>query len=255
MAQVTGWFFGLLLFLFSSTVLAESVIVAVASNFKQPLSLLAKSFEVETGYQIKIVSASSGKLYAQIINGAPFDVFLSADEDKPTRLIANNLAIKSTEFVYAEGILVLAFKANPAIPSNIDTWGAKIFQGDRKKLAIANPKLAPYGRAANEALTSLPQANIKIIMGDNIAQTFQFVESGNVDFGLVAKAQVMGGHNRLKNRLKYINVPKRLYNPIKQVAVLLTRGKEKVAAKRFLAHLKNKHSLKLITHLGYLKEK
>jgi molybdate transport system substrate-binding protein len=238
-----------LLLAFSATqALAEAVQVAVAANFAAPMEEIAKAFYKSTGHQLKISTGASGKFYAQIKNGAPFQVFLSADEEKPAQLDKDGLTVQGTRFTYAIGKLVL-WSADPAM---VDGKGQILESNQFNKLAIANPKTAPYGEAAIESLTALKlksQVEPKFVMGENISQTYQFVATGNAAIGFVALSQVTKDH-KLIGGSAWI-VPEKLYSPIKQDAVLLVNGKDSAAARQFLQFLKGEESLRVIRSYGY----
>lgn len=240
--------FGLVLALSAVQVFAEDVQVAVAANFSAPMEEIAKAFFKSTGHQLKISTGASGKFYAQIKNGAPFQVFLSADEEKPAQLDKDGLTVQGTRFTYAIGKLVL-WSVNPAM---VDGKGQILESEKFNKLAIANPKTAPYGEAAIETLTVLNlkrQLEPKFVMGENISQTYQFVASGNAAIGFVALSQVTRD-NKLIGGSAWV-VPEKLYSPIKQDAVLLVNGKDNAAARQFLQFLKGEESLRVIRSYGY----
>lgn len=228
--------------------LADEVQVAVAANFAAPIEEIGKAFSQTTGHQLKVSTGASGKFYAQITNGAPFQVFLSADEEKPGQLEKDGLAVQGTRFTYAIGKLAL-WSSNPAL---VDASGKVLSKGTFNKIAIANPKTAPYGEAAIETLTSLKlksQLEPKFVMGENIAQTYQFVTTGNADIGFIALSQITKD-NKITGGSAWI-VPEKLYSPIKQDAVLLLNGKDSAAARQLLAFLKSDAALKIIRSYGY----
>lgn len=203
--------------------------IAVAANFAVPAKELATQFERASGHKTAISVGSTGKFYAQIRNGAPFDVFLSADEETPRRLEEEKLAVAGTRFTYAIGRLVLW---SPQLRIDAEV----LRTGNFKRLAIANPRLAPYGAAAQAALEKLglwSAMQPRLVQGENIAQTFQFVASGNAELGFVALSQIAqaGGSHWV--------VPAPLHAPLRQDAVLLVRGEKNPAAKDFLVHLRN----------------
>lgn len=225
---------------------AETVSVAVAANFIKPMRLIARQFTETTGHHAQISFGSSGKLYAQIRNGAPFEVFLSADQSKPITLEQQGLAVPKSRFTYAIGTLIL-WSPEPTLINN----NADILLGDDfNKLAIANPRLAPYGRAAIEVLDHLgitEQIKPKLIQGQNIAQAYQFVSSGNAQVGLIAGSQVTENGELIRGSGWVI--PKDLYSPIKQDAVLLNQGKNNLAAKALLEFIRSNQSI--IERYGY----
>lgn len=214
---------------------ADTVSVAVASNFLAPLRALSETFERQSGHRLRISSGSTGKLYAQIAHGAPFDVFLAANEREPARLEREGLAAADSRFTYALGRLVLWSRAPDRIPGD----GAALLQaGSFGRLAIANPKTAPYGAAAMAVLRHLGLAEAlagKLVRGENIGQAFQYVASGNVELGLVAFSQVLA----TEEPGSVWQVPDAWYPPIAQQAVLLERAQGAQAAEEFLAFLKS----------------
>ena len=228
--------------------LADDINVAVAANFAAPMEEIAQAFNKATGHQLKISAGASGKFYAQIRNGAPFQVFLSADDEKPARLEKDGLAVPGSRFTYAIGKLVL-WSANP----NLVDANGKILESYRfNKLAIANPKTAPYGAAAIETLSALKlksRLEPKFVMGENISQTYQFVDSGNAQIGFIALSQVTR-NNQLRSGSLWL-VPEQLYAPIRQDAVLLVAGQDSVAARQLLFFLKSDTALRIIKSYGY----
>ena len=229
-------------------VYAESVTVAVAANFTAPMKAIAAEFEKETGHQVRLSFGSSGKFFAQIVNGAPFEVFLSADDIKPARLEQEGLTVPDTRFTYALGTLVLwSPKAG-----FVDSGGEVLKSGAFAHVALANPKLAPYGVAAMETMENLGVAadlQRKFVMGENIAQTYQFVASGNAGLGFVALSQVFK-EGRITGGSGWI-VPADLHRPIRQDAVLLRRGKGNAAAVALMDFLKSATVVAIIKTYGY----
>lgn len=220
--------------LMSLPVYAGTVHVAVAANFSVPLKEIAKVFEKETGHEVLVSVGSTGKLYTQIANGAPFDVFLAADQRRPRLAEENGLALKGSRFTYAMGKLALYPASSPQI----------LKQDDLVRLAIANPKTAPYGQAALETLQSLQlhdHLKDKLVYGENIAQTYQFVATQNVKVGFVALSQVVDKTD------KWI-VPAELYDPIAQDCVLL---KDNAPAHGFITFLKGEAAHEIMTRYGY----
>lgn len=232
-----------------SPVKAGEATVAVASNFLSTFKQLAHDFQKQDGHSIRTVSGSTGKLYAQIIHGAPFDVFLAADGERPRLLAHNQKAVRATQFTYARGKLVL-WSADPKL---ISGEGASVLRrGAFRHLALANPKTAPYGKAAFTALhrlrlwtTVLPT----VVQGENINQTFQFVATGNAEMGFVALSQILDP--RLKISGSHWRVPEHLYDAIDQDAVLLTHGQSNPAAQAFLLYLKSDSALNIMRSFGY----
>lgn len=227
---------------------AAEVRVAVAANFTAPMQVITEAFAKSTSHKAKLSFGSTGKFYAQIKNGAPFDVLLSADDETPARLVQEGAAESGSRFTYAVGSLVLW----SAKPGYVDAAGDVLRQGRYNKLALANPKTAPYGRAAIETLTRLElmaSAQPKLVQGENIAQAFQFVSSGNADLGFVALSQVMKD-GKVQQGSAWI-VPADLHEPIRQDAVLLTLGRNNPAARALLDHLKSDEAKKVIRAFGY----
>ena len=226
---------------------AAEVNVAVAANFSAPMQIIAADFERVTGHKALLSLGATGKFYAQIENGAPFDVLLAADDETPARLIAEKHAVAGSAFTYAIGRLVL-WSAQHGF---IDAQATALKTGRFEHLALANPKLAPYGRAAVETLAAL-KLDVppnKIVTGENIAQTFQFVASGNAELGFVALSQVWKD-GKLTSGSGWI-VPTTLHAPIKQDAVLLDKGRNNAAAIALLAYLKSPAARAVIQRFGY----
>lgn len=221
--------------------------VAVASNFAAPMKQLAAQFEQATGHTLTISTGSTGKFYAQIRHGAPFDVLLAADDETPARLMREGDAVQRQ--TYAIGRLVLWSDRT----GYIDGSDAVLRQNRFRRLAIANPKLAPYGAAAIEALAKLKLTdNVqgKLVIGENIAQTYEFVASGNADLGFIALSQVMQD-GKLTGGSAWL-VPASLHAPIRQDAVLLKRGENNAAARALFDFLKSPAAALTITRsYGY----
>ncbi|MEY3219296.1 MAG: hypothetical protein RIT27_653 [Pseudomonadota bacterium] len=232
-------FFIALLSLINTYVNAEEIYIAVASNFTATSKAIIEEFEKTTGHKVKLSFGSTGKFYAQIINGAPFQIFLAADDKHPQKLAQNGYGVPETLFTYATGKLVLwSLKENPEQQFKKLTF---------RKLAIANPETAPYGTAAVEALKAMKlweQVESKIVKGDNISQTQQFVSTGNAEIGFIALAQAM-------QEGYFWEIPQELYSPLHQQAILLKKGAQNTAAKAFLDFLKTPTAIALITKAGY----
>ncbi len=227
---------------------AGQVQVAVAANFTAPMKRIAEAFEKDTGHQAVLSYGATGKLYAQITNGAPFDVFLAADEATPARLGKEGVAVPGSRLTYATGRLVL-WSANPAL---VDDKAAVLVRNNFKHLAIAAPKLAPYGAAALETLTQigvLPALQPKLVIGESIGQTFSMVSTGNAELGFVAMSQVFED-GKLKTGSAWV-VPANLHGPLKQDAVLLARGKSNPAALQLMAFLKSAQARVIMNSFGY----
>ena len=238
----------LLLGLMSVEVHAGEVRVAVASNFAAPVERIAVLFQQQSGHTLKISPGASGKFYAQIASGAPFDVFLSADDTNPQRLEREGLAVGGSSFVYALGKLVL-WSAQPGL---VDAKGAVLAKGNFNKLAYADPKLAPYGLAARETLEKLGLWNSvqgKLVTGENITQTYQFAATGNAELGFVALSQVYKD-GKVMEGSSWL-VPSNLYSPIRQSAVQLSAAKDPAAARALLTYLKSKKAAEIIRSFGY----
>lgn len=223
--------------------MAAEVRVAVASNFTAVMKQIAAGFEAATGHGLVISYGSTGKIYAQIVNGAPFEAFLAADQARPQRLVEEGRA--SDRFTYAVGRLVL-WSPNP---DRVDAEAAVLRTGDFRRLAIANPVTAPYGAAALQVLERLGLVQAlepRLVRGDNIAQAYQFVATRNAELGFVALAQVAlePGGSRWP-------VPLELYDPIRQDAVLLEKGRDNPAARAFLDYLAGPEARAVIARFGY----
>lgn len=227
---------------------AAEVTVAVAANFAAPMQKIAQAFEQDTGHEAVLSFGSTGAFYSQIRNGAPFQVFLAADTKTPQRLETEGLAVAGSRFTYAIGRLVLWSKQ----PGLVDARGEVLRGGSFQRLAVANPKLAPYGAAAIETLTAmgvLQSVQPKIVQGENIAQAHQFVATENAELGFVALSQVMTD-GKIAQGSAWV-VPDDLHSPIRQDAVLLTNGKDYAAARALLEYLKSEKARALIRAYGY----
>lgn len=227
---------------------AGEVAVAVAANFTAPMKIIATEFERDTGHKALPSFGSTGKFYAQIRNGAPFDVFLAADDKTPARLDSEGATVAASRFTYAIGRLVLWSTDEKAV----DEKGEVLKHGAFANIALANPKLAPYGTAALETLTALKLADAlqpKFVMGENIGQTHQFVASGNAALGFVALSQVMK-EGKLAGGSAWI-VPPDLYSPIRQDAVILARGRDNPAATALMQYLRSDKARSVIRSFGY----
>ena len=234
-----------LLLLLPCYVLADTIRVAVASNFSKPIEAIAARFEDHTGHRLILVFGSTGKHYAQIINGAPFELFLAADMQRPKLLEQQGIAIAGTRFTYARGRLVLWSPRN----NYVDAEGKILESGEFRHLAIANPKLAPYGMAAQEVLESRglwKSLQQRLVRGESIGQAYQFVSSGNAELGFVAYSQI--NQPNLINTGSYWVIPQTLYEPIEQQVVLL---KENTVARDFLSYMQKQEIKKIIFQYGY----
>ncbi|MDT3672375.1 MAG: molybdate ABC transporter substrate-binding protein [Aromatoleum sp.] len=227
---------------------ADEVKVAVAANFTAPMQKIATEFERDTGHKALLAFGATGKFYAQIRNGAPFEVFLAADESTPAKLDAEGATVAGSRFTYAIGKLVL-WSAQPGL---VDDKGAVLERGEFRHLAIANPKTAPYGVAAMEVMRRLGVADRvadKLVTGENIAQTHQFVATGNAELGFVALSQVSGGANAQPG--SQWQVPAELHTPLRQDAVILAAGRDKPAARALADYLRGAKAAAIIKSYGY----
>jgi molybdate transport system substrate-binding protein len=227
---------------------AGEVHVAVAANFAAPMARIAESFTAATGHVVKLSSGATGKFHSQIVAGAPFELLLAADDATPRRLVDEGHALGSSRFTYATGRLVLW----SATPGFVDVQGAVLASGRFAHLAIANPKVAPYGRAAMEVLGARGLADAlapKLVTGESVAQAFQFVATGNAELGFVALSQVQVP-GKASTGSAWV-VPAAMHAPILQDAVLLKRGESNPAAVALLAYLKSAPARELIGAFGY----
>lgn len=233
----------------SGGVRAEVALVAVAANFAEVMERLERDFERQSPHALTVTSGSTGKLYAQISAGAPFDVLLAADQTAPARLESAGLAVRGSRFTYAAGRLLL-WSADANLVAGD---GAEVLRrGEFRRLAMANPELAPYGVAARELLEALnlfDDLRERIVMGENIGQTHAMVATGNAELGLVARSFVLSERNAGAG--SYWAVPARYHAPIRQDAVLLTRAEDNSAARDLLAYLRRPDVRAVIREYGY----
>lgn len=229
--------------------LAIDLKIAVASNFRMVLEDIVKRFHDRyPDINIVVISGSSGKLYAQIKYGAPFDVFLSADQDKVNRLIEDGLAFSNSHITYALGSLILW----SVLPGQVDNHGHVLLENNFNKIALANSKLAPYGLAAEQVLQHFGLDEItrsRWVQGENIAQTYQFIETGNADIGFIAQAQIW--QNGALSKGSMWKVPDEFYSPIQQDAVILKRTKYEDSARLLIEFLQTSSIRTLIEDSGY----
>jgi molybdate transport system substrate-binding protein len=233
----------------SAPAVAGEVRVAVAANFAGTLENLRGIFETTGNHKLTLISGATGKFAAQIAEGAPFDVFLSADDQATKKLVEDGEAVTDTEFTYAIGTLVLYSPDAGLIKGDGE---AVLKAGNFSRLAIANPRLAPYGVAAEATLKALgvdKALKDKIVMGENIGQTFAMVHSGGAELGFVALSHVLGSGAQVRG--SFWIVPGNLHPPIRQNAVLLMRGKNKPAARAFLQFLRSREAREKIKAEGY----
>lgn len=249
--MIRTYIFPLMFFFYCclTTAAAEEVRVAVASNFFGTMNEIIMNFQGDTGHTVVVSSGSSGKLYAQIKNGAPFDVFFSADPKRTTLLEEEGLAVKGSRFVYAVGRLTLWSPDSSVVHGDTQRI---LSDGHFEHLAIANPKTAPYGMAAEQTLKKLglwESLKDRIVQGENIGQTFQFVFSKNAQLGFVALSQVLDP--KINGSGSRWDVPTSFHDPLEQEAVLLMTGKENVVAKAFLDYVQGVKGRAIIEQFGY----
>lgn len=243
------WFVVLLMLTTTPSLFAETVQVAVASNFIKPMEAIVSEFEQSSGYKVNVSYGSSGKHYAQILHGAPFDLFLSADQEKPLQLEQAGLTVKQTRVTYAIGRLVL-WSADPKL---ITESSAHILRRPEiRYLALANPKLAPYGQAAIQVLKRLQlleSSQAQWVIGENISQVYQFINTGNAELGFVAASQVFDGGQLTSGSVWLI--PQNFYQPIRQDMVLLNREGSQVAAQELYRFILSPATQRKIRNFGY----
>lgn len=230
------------------SVYAEDILIAVAANFAEPMEQIIAEFEEGTPHKVDISIGSSGRFYAQIVNGAPYQIFFSADQDKIEQLVQAGLTVENTDFTYAVGRLAL-WSADKELPiAGIDELDPSGFD----RLAIANPRLAPYGVASVEVLKALGMFDSfrdKFVQGENIAQTYQFVDTGNADLGLVALSQVFQEGRFSKGQ--GLLIPQEYHAPIRQDAALLMSGQGCKACLDFLGFIKSQDAKAILQSFGY----
>lgn len=227
---------------------AAEVSVAVAANFSAPMKVIAPAFERETGHKLLLSFGSTGNFYAQIKNGAPYQVLLAADDETPIQLESEALGVRGSRFTYAVGTLVLWSKR----ADRVDAKGEVLRNGSFQRLAIANPKLAPYGAAAVQTMTQLgllKELQPKWVQGENIAQTYQFIATENAELGFVALSQVMA-EGKISQGSAWV-VPASLHSPIRQDAIVLARGDNKPAVLALMRYLRSDRTQALIRSFGY----
>jgi molybdate transport system substrate-binding protein len=238
----------LLLMAHASTSLAGEAQVAVAANFAGPLAKIAEGFTAATGHTLKVSSGATGRFYSQIVAGAPFEVLIAADDETPKKLIGEGLAVAGSNFTYAIGKLVL-WSAQAGF---VDDQGAVLSAGNFAHLAVANPKIAPYGAAGLEVLKArglIDAITPKLVTAESIAQAYQFISTGNAELGFVALSQVVVPGKPLAG--SYWLVPPALYGEIRQDAVLLKTGEKSPAAAALLGYLKSSAAREVIAAYGY----
>ncbi len=239
---------GLTFAMSSFIIQAAEVQVAVAANFIAPMENIAAEFAKDTEHRAVVSTGSTGKFYAQIKNGAPFDVFLAADDQTPAKLEREGDTVPGSRFTYAMGTLVL-WSAKPGI---VDDQGAVLKKGDFKHLALANPKLAPYGAAAVEVMNGmgvLETLQPRFVLGENLPQAYQFVVSGNAELGFLALSQIIKDGKMIDGSVW--KIPADRHTPIRQDAVLLKRAKDNLAAAALVDYLKGDKARTIIQAFGY----
>ena len=227
---------------------AAQASVAVAANFMAPMKRIAQDFERDTGHKLTLAFGATGQFYAQIRHGAPFAVLLSADDETPLKLEKEGLGVPGSRLTYAIGKLVLWSKK----PGFVDAQGEVLRQGGFEKIAMANPKLSPYGAAALQVLDHMglrERIAAKMVQGSNITQTFQFASSENAQLGFIALSQVFE-NGKLKQGSAWL-VPSAMHAPLQQDALLLNPGKDNAAAVAFLKYLQGDQAKAVIRAFGY----
>lgn len=241
---------GAVALLSSAVALAETATIAVAANFTKTIEMVGEQFEKESGHKLKFSFGPTGKLYAQVKNGAPFDAFFGADERRPLKTIEDGSGIKSSYFVYAQGQIALYSAKYPVAKQPLDV----LQKAEFKHLAIANPRTAPYGERAQAFLKSkglYDGVKSKLVNGESIAHAFQYVATGNAPIGFVALSQIVDPQSPIYKKGEYWIVPQTEYKPIKQGAVILQRGKDNAAVNAFFDYLKTPKALEIIHAYGY----
>ncbi|WP_455805581.1 molybdate ABC transporter substrate-binding protein [Pseudomonas fluorescens] len=227
---------------------ADEVQVAVAANFTAPIQAIAADFEKDTGHKLVAAYGATGQFYTQIKNGAPFEVFLSADDTTPEKLEKEGDTVKGSRFTYAIGTLALW----SAKEGYVDAKGEVLKKNEYQHLSLANPKAAPYGLAATQVLEKLKlteATKARIVEGQNITQAYQFVSTGNAELGFVALSQIYKD-GKVSSGSAWI-VPADMHDPIKQDAVILNKGKDNAAAKALVEYLKGPKAAAVIKSYGY----
>ena len=227
---------------------ADTISVAVASNFTAPMQKIAAEFAKDMGHKAVLSFGATGKFYAQINHGAPFGVLLAADDTTPAKIASEDKGVAASRFTYAVGQLVLWSKQD----GYVDAQGAVLKTGKFQHVAIANPKLAPYGMAAEQTLSKLgllEQIKPKLVQGENIGQTYQFAATGNAELGFVALSQVMED-GKIKSGSAWL-VPAAMHEPIRQDAIILNNAKDNAAAKALMDYLQGDKARAIITAYGY----
>jgi molybdate transport system substrate-binding protein len=229
---------------------ADSINAAVAANFTKTVEEIGAAFTAKTGHEVKFAFGPTGKLYAQITNGAPFDLFFAADTKKPEALVKDGLVKPDSYFVYARGVLALY---SPTLPVK-DDYQAVLDKAEFNHLSIANPKTAPYGVAAEEVLNKLgvyDTVKPKIVNGESISHAFQYVQTGNAELGFVAMSQLVDPQSPAHGKGQYWLPPQDMYSPLNQGAVILKRAENNPVAQAFMDYLRSDEGRKIIEKYGY----
>jgi len=248
MKKIAGWVTALMLVWVGfgiEPLAAEEIQVAVAANFAATMKDIVPEFEKETSHRAILSFGSTGKFYAQIKNGAPFEIFLAADTKTPLRLEQEGIAVSGSRYVYARGRLVLWSR----VPGLVDSKGEVLKRGDFHYLALTNPKLAPYGQAAQQVLEGLGQWSTlqpKLVMGENLIQTHQYIMSGNAQLGFIAYSQIRQPGKAVEG--SYWEIPSSLYDPIDQAVVIL---KDSAAVRQLWDYLRSAFARRVIQSYGY----
>lgn len=247
--QILRFLFGSLCFFLAAKCTAESINIAVASNALAAIKTISTEFEKQTGHHVIISTGSTGKLYAQIMNGAPFDMFLAANEREPTKLEQSGVTVPESRFTYALGRLIMwsGDKALLKRQDMPDTIATVLSSKAVTRIAIANPKIAPYGLAAQQMLQNLGLWDVlqgKIIRGENVSQTYQFAMTNNAQIAFIAKAQLRG--EPMSEHGSFWVVPESYYSPIRQQAVLLQRSQQIDVARLFANYLRSKNAIDVL---------
>ncbi|QBZ83967.1 Molybdate-binding periplasmic protein [Hydrogenovibrio crunogenus] len=235
---------------FSTVVFAESATIAVAANFTKTIEVIGEAFEKESGHRVKFSFGPTGKLYAQIKNGAPFDAFFGADERRPKKTIEQGIGLRNSYFVYAQGQIVLYSSQYPVDRQPIEV----LESADFRHLAVANPKTAPYGERAVAYLKKkglYDHVKSRIVNGESIAHAFQYVVTHNAPIGFVAMSQVVDPGSPVYRKGAYWVVPASDYAPINQGAVILKRGEKNAAVQAFMDFMKTPKAIAIMNRFGY----
>lgn len=226
---------------------AGALNIAVASNFMRPMKEIVPLFESQSSHKVRVSYSSSGKIFTQIINGAPFDLFFSADQKMPQKLITMGLADRASQMTYATGGIVLWSGSHP-----MEKPGMAILRsGKFRHLALANPRLAPYGRAAMEVINNLQILDVakpKMVLGENVSQAYQFVATGNADLGFVARSQIL--QQEISDGSVW-DIPQRLYSPVRQDVVRISKTENESAAQAFLLFFSSEGVEQILQRYGY----